>query len=270
MGDRHVWGMIDARPVVFPAQVDEASMALMHWDVPVPAAATLVPEDAFELVPTHEGLARVTLLLADYRRGDWGPSAYASLTVPVRPADDDRPAGLRLCHGVTNAAFTDEVMYWALGVSGALGDLSLAYRNDEVTVRVATDGEDGLLARLPRPPSPEGGRAIEVDVYTCAGEAARRVRYELDAPAIPVPPDEVVLEAGTGPLADAFRDLGLLRPPLGCTWGERLRMTINRPVALDEDDIEDAAGSAAGTGSDTSGGADAAGPAPERAGRGPR
>jgi len=260
MGDRHVWGMIDARPVVFPAQVSEASMALMHWDVPVPAAATLVPEDAFELVPTHEGLARVTLLLADYRRSDWGPSAYASLTVPVRPADDeDRPPGLRLCHGVTNAAFTDEVMYWALGVSGALGDLALAYRSDEVAVRVATDGRDVLSARVPRPASPEGGRAIEVDVYTCAGEAARRVRYELDAPAIPVAPDEVVLEAGTGPLADAFRDLDILRPPLGCTWGERLGMTINRPVPLDEDDGEDVERRA-----------DDTVPAPERAGRAPR
>jgi hypothetical protein len=233
MGDRHMWGTIDARPVAFPARISESSMALLHWDVPVEAAAGLVPEDAFELVATRRGEARVTLLLADYRRGDWGPSAYASLTVPVRPAGEaaTRP-GIRLCHGVTNAAFTDEVMYWALGVAGALGDLEFLYRPGEVAVRVAVDGADQLVAHLPRPAGPDGGPQLTADVYTCAGEAPRRVRYELDAPVAPMEAEAVVLEPGEGPLGAAVRELGLTRPPNMSTWGERLRMTIHRPRPL--------------------------------------
>lgn len=233
VGDEHVWGIIDARPVVFPARVAEASMAMLRWDVPVEAAAGLVPEEAFALVPTREGRARVVLLLADYRSSDWGPSAYASLTVPVRPAGDRlaRP-GIRLCHGVTNAAFTDEVLYWALGVSGALGQLDVVYRADEVTVRVASGGAEQLWARLPRRAEPGAGYPYETDVYTCAGEAPKRARYELDVPVEEVAPDEVALEVGTGPLAGAIAELGLTRPPDACVWGEGLRMTIHRPVSL--------------------------------------
>jgi hypothetical protein len=225
--------MIDARPVAFPAHVSEASIGLLHWDVPVEGVADMVSDDVFELVPTREGLARVTLLLADYRSGDWGPSAYAGLTLPVRPAGDDMSTpGVRLCHGVTNAAFTDEVMYWALGVAGALGELDLVYGADEVTVRVATAGKDVLRVRLPRPPTPGGGLPIGTDMYTCAGKAPLRVRYELDAPVVPLDPAEIRLEAGAGRLADAVVQLGLLRPPDSCTWGEKLRMTIHRPRAL--------------------------------------
>jgi hypothetical protein len=41
------------------------------------------------------------------------------------------------------------------------------------------------------------------------------------------------MEAGTGPLADAVRALGLTRAPDTCNWGERLRMSIHRAQPLD-------------------------------------
>ncbi len=231
MDDRDLWGMIDARPVVFPARAHEVSMALLRYQVPAGLLRSVLEEEPFRFVVEPDGSVRVTLLLVDYRRAEWGPSAYTGLTVPLHPVGDGLPA-LRLCRGVTNAAFTDEVMYWALGVAGALGDLEFHYRPGEVAVRVAVDGADQLVAHLPRPAGPDGGPQLTADVYTCAGEAPRRVRYELDAPVAPMEAEAVVLEPGEGPLGDAVRELGLTRPPDMSTWGERLRMTIHRPRPL--------------------------------------
>ena len=232
MDDRDLWGMIDARPVVFPARAHEVSMALLRYQVPTGLLRSVLEEEPFRFVVEPDGSVRVTLLLVDYRHAEWGPSAYAGLTVPLHPVGDGLPA-LRLCRGVTNAAFTDEVMYWAFGVSGALGDLEVTYRPDEVTVDLRGDGgSDGLAVRLPRRVGPAGGPPIVVDVYTCDGDVPRQVTYELDAPVLQVPPADVRIDAGTGPLADAVRALGLTRPPVSCHWGEGLRMSIQRPLPL--------------------------------------
>ena len=233
MDDRDLWGMIDARPVVFPALAHEVSMAMLRHLVPVDLLRTVVPEEPFTFARQPDDSVWVTLLLVDYRRAEWGPSSYAGLTVPVDPVGDGPPA-IRLCRGVTNAAFTDEVLYWALGVSGALGELQVTYRPGEVTVELGAGGGDELLVRLPRPTGPPGGVPLVTDVYTCDGDVPRQVRYELDAPVLRLPPEEVTVEAGTGPLADAVRELGLTRPPAACAWGEGLRMSIHRPLPLGE------------------------------------
>ncbi|HKH04408.1 MAG TPA: hypothetical protein VKA65_04545 [Acidimicrobiales bacterium] len=243
MSDRHVWGMIDAQPIVFPARVHESSVAMLRYRVPGEALRAVVPEEVFPFAADDDGFVRVTLLLADYRSGDWGPSAYAGLTVPVVPGiagvprvpggDVPSAAAIQLCRGVTNAAFTDEVMYWALGLSGALGELDVTYRPDHVAVRVGSGGDDELFVRLPRPPAADAGPVIQADVYTSAGKAPRRVRYELEAPVVPLAPESIVIETGTGPLADTVRALGLTRSPDTCNWGERLGMSIHRPHQLD-------------------------------------
>jgi hypothetical protein len=233
VGDVEMWGLIDAQPVVFPARSLALSMAFLDWGVPLKAARTLVPEEALEPVASEDGRAHVTLVFADYRRNDWGATAFAALTVPVRPAGDvDAVTGVRLCHGVTSAPFADEVMYWALGVPGAKGALDVAYLPDEVHARVVVDGREELAIRLPRRQGPTVGPPFEAHVYAWAGEGLRRVRVEQAAPDAVVPPEDVHLDVGHGPMADALTRLTGLRSPDSCLFGEQLATTIHRPRPL--------------------------------------
>ena len=249
MQKKTVWGLIDARPITFPAEVQDAAVALVAYDAPPDVAEALGVGDRFAVEPGCDGTVPVTLMLADYRRAAWGASAHVSLSVPARPllggldgpgAPDRAPARPLLCQSVTNTAFYDQAMYWALGVSGALGSIVMAVLPDTVAVRVAVGREHALTVTLPRPalapvaavPPPGAGDA---EAYTCVGDRPRRVRFRMDVPPAEVDPAVVTVEPGTGPLADAVRSLQAAGPPTSCRWGERLALMIQEPHLLVDD-----------------------------------
>ena len=47
-----VWGEIDGRVITFPMEVPDVAVATVLYDVPLAAAAALLPGDAFEIVET--------------------------------------------------------------------------------------------------------------------------------------------------------------------------------------------------------------------------
>ncbi|HKH04416.1 MAG TPA: hypothetical protein VKA65_04585, partial [Acidimicrobiales bacterium] len=71
MQKRTVWGLIDARPITFPAEVQDAAVALVAYDAPPDVAEALAVGDRFTVEPGCDGTVPMTLMLADYRRAAW-------------------------------------------------------------------------------------------------------------------------------------------------------------------------------------------------------
>jgi hypothetical protein len=85
------------------------------------------------------------------------------------------------------------------------------------------------------PPSAEPPERIDGISYSMVGGVPYATRESVDMPTGVAPdPSAVVVDLGTGPIADALRRLGLPRTPNACLWGEGLSMSFHLARPLGE------------------------------------
>jgi hypothetical protein len=238
MGKGTLWGMIDAQPIYFPAAVDELNAATLVFSVPSAGARPHVPSEYFELVESQPGTTHLIITAHHYIRAAWGSSETLDLGFRVRPVGGpDESSGLFLCPAPMSGIFGREATHRALGFPKTEGDVSVDYSDDSVTFTHAVgpvgsdDGAPDFLLRLPRvgpnaPPAP-----VAVVAYTCADDP-KMAPFTLTMPIGIVPPDDVRLELGTGPMSDMLRSLGLPRVPDLALWAEGASAVFNLPTPI--------------------------------------
>ena len=119
-----------------------------------------------------------------------------------------------------------------LGLPKTVDDLSFAYTEETVTVRLAMGGEPTLTAELPRA-EPLGEPTSEATLtYSYLDGVPTLVPLTIELPTGIIDPAEVRLELGTGAAADELRSLGLPKPPDLAMWGESLSGTFEWPTPV--------------------------------------
>jgi hypothetical protein len=239
MRDGTVWGMIDAQPIVFPAPVHDANSALMEFAVDAGAARSLLTGDAFELVESPEGTARLLLGANEYRRGAWGPCNVLEVMLRSRPVgappDTD---GVYLCDAPVSHPFIREAAHRSLRSSRRLESIEVELTEGEVTYTVSTgSSEPDMVLRLPRvPPASPGADPVRIttDAYSHLDDEPYVIPFEIDLPTGHVDPADVRIELGDGWFADMLRHFGLPKRPEWCSWGEGLTALFHMAVPLAE------------------------------------
>jgi Flp pilus assembly protein TadD len=225
----------EAADCLFPLEVHQFNVAMLLFTVPVDAARTLLPGDAFELVEPEPGMAQFTVMAADHRRNPWGDYDEIVFAVTARPAGAPEEAiGGFILHRFVNQRFTYKALSDTFAFANTMATVDVTYTPDDVAFRLSVADEETLELRLPRVrPSAEPER-IDTVAYSIVGEIPYATTEEFDLPAAVVAdPAAVRVELGTGPIADTLRQLGLPRTPDYCAWGEDLSLTHHLPRPLD-------------------------------------
>lgn len=233
VGEATLWGMIDAVPIRFPLLVDDLDAAALVFPVPAEAAQALVPGDAFEVVESEPGTADFLIVALEYHAGSWRAYNGLYLGPRVRPVGAPHGrTGTFLLPAPVSDRFGYEVAYRVLGLPGSVEDLEMRLTDVDVTVSLRSCGRHALTLRLPRVRSDEAPRSIDIVAYGYLDGRPQVIPYEFDEPQGAVDGGDVVVELGTGWLADTLRDLGLPRRPTFCAWGEGLSAVFGRAEPL--------------------------------------
>jgi hypothetical protein len=233
MGEATVWGMIDARPIVFPAPVQEMNAAFLEFSVPTERARSLLPGDAFEVAESPLGTAHVVVAAHEYRRGAWGPANTLEIAVQARPAGKPLDTtGVFLCDAPVSEQFIREAAKRTLGTPKAVEPVGVETTDADVTFSLTHEGEPALTLRMPRVEAAADPVSVGVLAYTYLDDEPYVMPFDIDVPTGSVDPESVVIEVGKGWFADMLRTLGLPRAPDVCTWGEGLTALFHLAAPL--------------------------------------
>lgn len=226
------WGMIDARPIVFPAQAPAFDAVTLFYPTPVELARELVPGRAYEVAEARPGSADVLVAIHEYHAGDWGPCSTCDICIPVRPAGSDGPDGLYLPQALINSRFSGEIAYWSMGIPRRTATVDRVRTPLQVTFLAAEEGEPVLTVRFPAALPDAPLTVYDRRAYSYLEGKPYVTPFDIDFPdPRPAGPD-VEVEVGTGPFADALRHLGMARRPESYAWGTRLACTFHAPHPL--------------------------------------
>jgi hypothetical protein len=229
--------MIDARPIVFPAPVQEMNAAFLEFSVPTEVARSLLPGDSFEVVESAPGTAHAVVAAHEYRRGAWGPANTLELAVRARPAGEcDGTTGVFLCDAPVSHQFIREAAKRTLGTPKKLEPVEVETDGADVTFTLAAGQERALTLRLPRVEAEGDPIPVRVLAYSYLDDEPYVMPFEMDVPMGVVDPEAVVVDVGTGWFADMLRALGLPRAPDRCTWGEGLTALFHLATPLAQTD----------------------------------
>lgn len=235
------WGMIDARLIRFPVDVEELNAAVVHYRVPAGPVRELIDHEPFEVVERSPDVADLFVCALDYRRHPWGSFHSISISFRCRPRGfPAAPAGLFLYQSPVDQRFSCEVGHRVQGVTTEVQQIGVRYDADDVTFSLTVDRRPTLELRFDRvPPAGEPLRS-EGWVYTSVDGVAHGARLDIAFGTGWVPPAAVDMRLGASPLARTLGRLGLPREPVSCMWGEQLTATYH--LALPVADIEQFAG----------------------------
>lgn len=223
----------EAADCLFPLEVQDFNVAMLLFTVPAGPARTLIPGDAFDLVEPEPGMAQFTIMAADHRRNPWGDYDEIVLAFTARPtgAPEDAAGGFIL-HRFVNQRFTYEASPGTFAFANTMAVIDVAYTPDDVAFRLLIGGQETLELCVPRMRSSVQPERIETVAYSIVGEIPYATTEALDMPTAVADPTKVLVEAGTGPVAEMLRQLGLPRAPDYCAWGEGLSLTHHLPRPL--------------------------------------
>jgi hypothetical protein len=227
------WGEIQGHPITFPMEVEELRAATVLFSVPAPAAAALLPGDAFEVVEIAPGTAQLVIAACDYVRNPWGDYDELNLGFLARPAGAPvEVVGSFVYRMPVNQAFTCEAGNRVMGFPKTVEDLTVAYTDTRVTFRLGMGGHHVLTLSLPRAAPLGPPERVAATSYSYLDGVPYGTDLSMDMGTGLVDPADVVLEIGDGPVADELRSLGLPRTPDVALWGEGLSATffLGRPV----------------------------------------
>jgi hypothetical protein len=226
------WGEIDGVSIDFPLVVDEMNSATLTFTVPVGPARALLPGDAFEVLEVAPGSAMLILALCDYIENPWGDYNEVNFGLLVHPVGEPERVGAFQWRMPVDQEFTKRAGNAVLGLPKTVESLDVDYGDDTVTFRLAMGGEPTLTVTLPLvAPDGEPTRS-ETITYSYIDGVASEVPLAIDLPTGLVDPASVVIEVGTGVVADELRSLGLPTAPDMAMWGQGLGGTFLRPRPL--------------------------------------
>lgn len=223
-----VWGEIDGREITFPMEVTDFNAATLLFSVPAPAAAALLPGTAFKVVEIAPGTAQLVIAACDYVANPWGDYNELNLGFLARPAGAPAEViGSFVYRMPVDQAFTCEAGNRVMGFPKTVEQLDCTYTDGSVSFRLST--AEGFAFGLTVPRAPAAGRPERVEAvsYSYLDGRPYGTMLSMDMGTGVVDPAAVVLELGTGPVADELRSLGLPAAPDLCTWGEGLSATFH-------------------------------------------
>jgi hypothetical protein len=226
-----IWGMIDARHVVFPARARDLNSLVLIYAVPYDRVEALLVGDAYEPIVGPAGTVDAIVTLHEYRVGPWGPCNSCDVSVPVRPvgAPPGERDGFVLPDTVVNRRFNGEVAYWSMGIDRRFGTVEVVHDDGHVAFVVKEDDELTLRVGAPavtpsRPPERYRGLG-----YSYVDGEPYAMPFDIDVPRPHLDPTGVEVELGRGRLAETVAALGAPRPPDAWTWGTALTCTLHAP-----------------------------------------
>lgn len=228
-----VWGEIDGREITFPMEVTDFNAATLLYSVPAPAAAALLPGDAFEIVEVAPGIAQFIVAACDYVANPWGDYNELNLGFLARPAGAPADViGSFVYRMPVNQAFTCEAGNRVMGFPKTVETLDASYTESSATFRLETADGFALALTVPRAPATGTPERIEAVSYSYLDGRPYGTTLSMDMGTGFVDAAAVGLELGTGPIADELRSLGLPTAPDMCTWGEGLSATflLGQPI----------------------------------------
>ncbi len=229
-----VWGTIDGREITFPMEVPEFNAVTMMFTVPLAAAAALLPGDAFEVLETGAGTTQFVVAACDYVRNPWGDYREINLGFLVEPVGaPDGVDGSFVYRMPVDQEFTCEAGNKVMGFPKTVVQIDTTYTDASVEFALTMGGHPTLTIRVPRAEPLSDPTRIDAVSYSYLDGTPYATMLGMDMGTGMVDPADVVLEVGTGPVADELRSLGLPTAPDFCTWGEGLSATfhLGQPVS---------------------------------------
>lgn len=218
---------IQGVPITFPMEVKSFHAATMGFTVPAPAAAALLPGDAFELVEVGPGAAQLIVSICDYRQNPWGDYNEVNLGFLARPRGaPPEVVGSFVYRMPVDQPFTCEAGNVVMGFPKTVEVIDARYGDDDVEFRLWHEGRLALGVTVPRVRTDAEPVRVEAVSYSYLDGVAHATPLEIDLAPGAVDPADVVLEIGEGPIAEELRSLGLPAAPDFCSWGEDLSATF--------------------------------------------
>jgi hypothetical protein len=229
-----VWGDIQGQEITFPMEVTAMNAATLLFSVPSAAAAALLPGDAFEVVEVAPGKAQMVVALCDYVENPWGDYDEVNLGFLARPAGAPADViGSFVYRMPVNQQFTCQAGNEVMGFPKTVETIDVTYTPDQVTFALATVEGPQLRVVLPRAEPLGPAEGVTAESYSYLDGVAHATELRMDMGTGMVDPAAVVVELGTGTIADELRSLGLPATPDLATWGEGLTATFQagRPLS---------------------------------------
>ena len=223
------WGEIDGVSIDFPMVVDDMRQATLTYTVPIDAARALLPGDAFEVLEVAPGQAMFLVALVDYVVNPWGDYNEVNLGLLAQPVGQPERAGAFVYRMPVDQEFTMTAGNQVLGLPKTVEDLTFAYEGDEVTVRLASGGEHVMTVTFPRVLTDDAPTATETITYSYLDGVATELPLTIDLGSGVIDPASIVMELGSGPIAEELRSLGLPCAPDMAVYGEGLTGTFLPP-----------------------------------------
>lgn len=222
-----VWGEIQGRVITFPMEVPAMDAATLLFSVPAGVAQALLPGADFEVVDIGDGTAQLVIALVDYVDNPWGDYLEVNLGFLARPtgAPDD-VVGSFVYRMPVDQEFTCEAGNKVMGFPKTVEDLSRVDADGRVTFTLAVDGVTELAVSFPEVDGSGDPAAVESVSYSYLDGRPYGTPLTLDMGTGVIDPADVVVELGSGVVADELRSLGLPKAPDMATWGTGLRGTF--------------------------------------------
>lgn len=227
-----VWGEIDGQAITFPMEVADLDAATFMFSVPAAAAQALVPGDAFEVVAA-DGVAQLVVALCDYHDNPWGDYLEVNLGFLARPAGaGPEVVGSFIYRMPVDQAFTCRAGNEVMGFPKTVEDLSITRAHGRITFAMHDQGRLVLSVSFPAAETTAEPTPVAAASYSYLGGVPHETPLAMDMGTGLIDPADVVVELGTGPVADELRSLGLPKHPDFGTWGTGLSATfqLGRPL----------------------------------------
>jgi hypothetical protein len=225
-GNVVVWGTIEGREITFPMEVPDFNAATLLYSVPLDAAQALLPGDDFEALEVAPGRAQLVIAACDYVDNPWGDYREINLGFLARPTGGRGADGSFVYRMPVDQPFTCRAGNEVMGFPKTVEVIDCTYTDDEVAFSLTFGGEHALTLRFPRAAATGEPARVEAVSYSYLDGRPYGTVLGMDMGTGFVDPADVVVELGTGPVADELRSLGLPCPPYMCTWGEGLSATF--------------------------------------------
>jgi hypothetical protein len=217
------WGSIQGQEIIFPMEVDDFTSATLGFSVPAAAARALLPGDAFEIVEVGPGVAQLIVSLVDYRANPWGDYNEVNLGFLARPAGaGEEVIGSFVYRMPVDQEFTCLAGNRVMGFPKTVMGIDADYSDTHATFVLRDGASVALRVVVPRVEPLGEPTRIETVSYSYLDGTPYETPLAMDLATGVVEADQVVVELGSGPIADELSSLGLPCAPDFASYGERL------------------------------------------------